>query len=351
MRNNRFLLLLAISLFVFVPFSVNAETEYSKIYVTIDNPQEDVVPDTTATLRICNTDETICQDVENAELEWYVYGNDENALNSTDTFQKDVKYYFLFTEEWDEKLYNEYKMSDSTLVYVNNDEYRPSSDYFYINHVVSMNIVINNLIVGQPFPTTAETTYIIGNEESNFTIAITAWKLMEDLSDVDPTSLAEKDVKYVPQALFTEETTKLEEKTDFRTKRYVNGQEASYIVAKEQEEIKLIFDSNGGTFKDGTTTLEINDIINFNYENLIKPTRDGYKFVGFYTEKTGGTSYYDLMNSEAGIEEDTTFYARWEVEEENPKTFDEIGTSIFMGTLSLIGLIGATIYLRKKVRA
>ena len=65
------------------------------------------------------------------------------------------------------------------------------------------------------------------------------------------------------------------------------------------------------------------------------------------------------MNSEAGIEEDTTFYARWEKnpsggvgtsepEEENPKTFDGIETSIFMGTISLIGLAGATIYLRKK---
>lgn len=54
------------------------------------------------------------------------------------------------------------------------------------------------------------------------------------------------------------------------------------------------------------------------------------------------------MNSEAGIESDMIFYARWEKVEANPKTFDGIGTSIFMGTISLIGLIGATIYLKKK---
>lgn len=110
----------------------------------------------------------------------------------------------------------------------------------------------------------------------------------------------------------------------------------------------VTLDTNGGAFKDGTTTLEINDIINFNYDNLVKPTRNGYKFVGFYTEKTGGKSYYDLMNSEAGIEEDTVLYARWEFEEENPKTFDGIETTIFMGTVSLIGLVAATIYLKKK---
>ena len=115
----------------------------------------------------------------------------------------------------------------------------------------------------------------------------------------------------------------------------------------EKKEYTVTFDANGGTFKDGTTTLEINDIINFNYDNLVKPTRNGYKFVGFYTEKTGGKSYFDLMNSEAGIEEDTVLYARWELEEENPKTFDGIGISIFMGTISLIGLVGATIYLKR----
>ena len=59
------------------------------------------------------------------------------------------------------------------------------------------------------------------------------------------------------------------------------------------------------------------------------------------------------MNSEAGIEEDTTFYAKWELVEENPKTFDGIGTNIFMGIISLMGIVGATIYFRKrnKVRA
>lgn len=116
-------------------------------------------------------------------------------------------------------------------------------------------------------------------------------------------------------------------------------------------EYKVVFDANGGTFKNDIKNINIVDIINFDYESFEKPTRDGYTFIGFYTED--GKSYFDVMNSEAGIEEDTTFYAKWELVEENPKTFDGIGTNIFMGIISLMGIVGATIYFRKrnKVRA
>ena len=111
-------------------------------------------------------------------------------------------------------------------------------------------------------------------------------------------------------------------------------------------EYKVIFDANGGAFKNDVKTINIEDIINFDYETFEKPIRDCYKFIGFYTSDS--KSYYDIMNSEAGIEEDTTFYAKWELLEENPKTFDGIGNSIAMVIISLIGLVGATIYLRKK---
>ena len=59
------------------------------------------------------------------------------------------------------------------------------------------------------------------------------------------------------------------------------------------------------------------------------------------------------MNSEAGIEEDTTFYAKWELEEENPNTFDGIVSSVLIGIISLITLVGSIIYFKKnnKTRA
>ena len=141
-------------------------------------------------------------------------------------------------------------------------------------------------------------------------------------------------------------------------KDYAISQIPKKIIMIFSEDYIVTLDANGGKFTNDDKYI-IDDIINFDYTNFNKPTREGYEFIGFFTEKDGGKSFEEVMNSEAGIEEDTIFYARWkktsgggagtaEPEEENPKTFDGIGTSIFMGTISLIGLVGATIYLLKK---
>lgn len=114
------------------------------------------------------------------------------------------------------------------------------------------------------------------------------------------------------------------------------------------KESKLIFDSNGGTFKNNKKTIEVTDIINFSYKNFEKPTRKGYKLIGFYTEKTGGKSYDDIMNSEAGVEGNITLYARWEVDESVPKTSDNIVKSFFTSIICLFGLLVTIKYIKKK---
>ena len=147
-----------------------------------------------------------------------------------------------------------------------------------------------------------------------------------------------------------------EDELETYKKDYAISQIPKKIIMIFSEDYIVTLDANGGKFTNGDKYI-IDDIINFDYTNFNKPTRDGYQFIGFFTEKEGGKSFEEVMNSEAGIEEDTIFYARWkktsgggvpEPEEENPKTFDGIGTSIFMGIISLIGLSGATIYLIKK---
>ena len=75
---------------------------------------------------------------------------------------------------------------------------------------------------------------------------------------------------------------------------------------------KLSFDANEGEFSEGKIILEFDDAEKFYFDKLETPTRDGYKFIGYYTEKVGGSSLIDVMNSEAGIESDITFYAQWE---------------------------------------
>ncbi len=72
----------------------------------------------------------------------------------------------------------------------------------------------------------------------------------------------------------------------------------------------VTFDANGGKF--GNETIYTIDNWNANlYDSLIEPTRDGYTFKGYYTEKTGGTKFEMILN-ESGIDSDMTFYAQWE---------------------------------------
>ena len=150
--------------------------------------------------------------------------------------------------------------------------------------------------------------------------------------------------------------TLTEEELETYKKEYAVSQVPKKIIMIFGEGYKVTLDANGGKFTSGDKYI-IDNIINFDYLNFNKPTREGYEFIGFFTEKTGGKSFEEIMNSESGIESDMTFYARWEEttsivpgepEEENPKTYDGIGTSIFIGTISLIGLVGATFYLKRK---
>ena len=67
---------------------------------------------------------------------------------------------------------------------------------------------------------------------------------------------------------------------------------------------------------------------------------------GYAVFKTTHFSIYTLGYTEtAGSDSETSI-----PEEENPKTFDGISNSILMGTISLIGLIGSAMYLKKEIK-
>ena len=131
-----------------------------------------------------------------------------------------------------------------------------------------------------------------------------------------------------------------------------NSNTVTVKIEKIEETYKLVFDANGGSFKNNVTTIEILDIINFDYDSFEKPTRNGFEFIGFETED--GKSFYEVMNSEAGVEEDTTFYAKWQmvsvgrgqpgipeggVEGNNPQTSDNIMVFIMLALVAIVGLV------------
>lgn len=139
--------------------------------------------------------------------------------------------------------------------------------------------------------------------------------------------------------------------------------EYQYGTAKKAvpkaEEYTVIFDANEGKFKNNQTTMTIDVWENGYEENLATPTRDGYKFKGYYTERIGGTKF-ELILAESGIDSDMTFYAQWEknsavsetipeAQVQPPKTNDGIMDNILIGIIALIGAAGATIYLKKEI--
>ena len=149
---------------------------------------------------------------------------------------------------------------------------------------------------------------------------------------------------------------------------------ADYGVQKEstvhlllrltQNSFKVVFDANGGMFKENKNIYTIEEWKNEYEGTLEKPTREGYTFKGFYTQKSGGTKF-ELILAESGIDSDMTFYAQWEEnpttqkpEEnssiqnkvENPNTLDNIEKTVVTLMLSFMMLLSSIIYFKNKIR-
>lgn len=87
------------------------------------------------------------------------------------------------------------------------------------------------------------------------------------------------------------------------------------IIANADEAYKVVFDANGGAFGETEKIFIIDEWQIDDEKKLEKPTMDGYEFLGFFTEKIGGTSLEKYI-AEAGIDKDLTFYAKWKKNEE-----------------------------------
>ena len=134
---------------------------------------------------------------------------------------------------------------------------------------------------------------------------------------------------------------------------------ADYSVQKEstihlvlrltQKSFKVIFDANGGVFKENKNIYTIEEWKNEYEATLEKPTREGYTFKGYYTEKSGGTKF-ELILAESGIDHDMTFYAQWEEKnvEENPNTLDNIENTMITLLISILGLVGSILCFNNK---
>lgn len=96
---------------------------------------------------------------------------------------------------------------------------------------------------------------------------------------------------------------------DMKTLQSVYGEKNSYVEEwagdKFHETIYCSFDANGGVVNTKKQAVIYGD----KYWKLPNPTRDGYRFLGWYTEKVGGEEVYDdtIVSEETSY----TLYAHW----------------------------------------
>ncbi|MDD4850956.1 MAG: InlB B-repeat-containing protein, partial [Gemmiger sp.] len=73
----------------------------------------------------------------------------------------------------------------------------------------------------------------------------------------------------------------------------------------EQSTVKVNLDANGGNVSPN----QITPTVDQNYNNLPNPTRGGYNFLGWYTDRTGGTKVDN--NTKVTNKNEHTLYAHW----------------------------------------
>ena len=119
------------------------------------------------------------------------------------------------------------------------------------------------------------------------------------------------------------------EKADIAAHSYDNDQDSTcnicgyerQITPPVSQEYTVTFDANGGSVSTASATTKDGKL-----ESLPTPTYDGYTFLGWYTEETGG----DEVTTGTVFTKDTTIYAHWQKQaaQEYTVTFDANGGSV-----------------------
>ena len=119
------------------------------------------------------------------------------------------------------------------------------------------------------------------------------------------------------------------EKTDIAAHSYDNDQDAEcnicgyerQITPPVSQEYTVTFNANGGSVSTTSTTTKDGKL-----ESLPTPTYDGYTFLGWYTEETGG----DEVTTDTVFTKDSIIYAHWQKQaaQEYTVTFDANGGSV-----------------------
>lgn len=130
----------------------------------------------------------------------------------------------------------------------------------------------------------------------------------------------------------------LTDSTTMKTHNVTNPKSKKSETIKWERVSNVSFNANGGTVSPASHYYQVNK----NYTELPTPKRNGYKFTGWYTAKTGGTKITVSSNVTKG---NKTLYARWSIIDKNKLYYVQYNANGGSGSMSRIEVIANEYFL------
>ncbi len=217
---------------------------FTKMEIKFTDPKAgDVIPAYAKVTLSNDINKIVYDDIEltwkklDSEGNWNFLNQDEVKAKAI-SFENNFKYTFEIPDvSWDMIESEDYELSRDADQYVNGilvEDGNISRDIeFYIGGVQSIEILVNNPIVGNTFPTTAKYIFKTATGTREFLIDINEWiEITENgLENLDSNAVAESGKKYSFSPKVNEELNLYLTATDIRTKLFINGVENNYILA------------------------------------------------------------------------------------------------------------------------
>lgn len=371
MKKNLFLFLIILTLFVFIPNKVSAAVELTKIEGIVVEPKAGEHPVFTADFIISNDiDEVKYDDVE---IIWrHVQADEEmtsqDVFNSLEAYSLEIKDFDAIISDLEAKGYS---LSDNSESYVNGyamDEY----NYFVVDGLDELNLEIIGFNAGKKQSDTAvRYNMIVGDDTYSFVLGPFEWDINTDdgvvRMDQDDTFKANQE--YVFSFTLSDDGSLLEgdpnqllelsNLIDVRTKLTINNNfvdmEDEIIMIpnghmfKVQKKYKNIVDSLSITEIEEKTEYDTTLFADLDYQlpSTIKVLIGDKELKS--DEYTYNSATGKLVIPAELITDDLTIVAD-AILVNNPNTSDNVMLFFVGGLVSIVGLFGATLYLKKEVK-